>query len=270
MDKEHCAVAFKNISFWREKNLIYDDISCGIPKGKITAILGPSGTGKTTLLHLIGRILTPQSGDVHVLGKDLNGLGKHGLLDLRKKMGVLFQSSALFTQMSVFDNIAFPLRQNTQLPEHIIYNLVLMKLEAVGLRGTLEMMPSELSGGMARRVALARAIALDPDLILYDEPFTGQDPISLNVILSLIKRLNDSLGMTSIIVSHDINEVLSIADYVIIVANKKIAIAGSAEEVKNSNDPFIQQFLKGYINGPIAFDYPAETFMSMLKQQRPA
>ena len=268
MAKVNDAVTFQNVSFWREKNLIYDRVSFGIPWGKITAILGPSGTGKTTLLHLIGRLLTPQNGDICVLGKKLNSLSKHDLLSLRKKMGVLFQSSALFTQMSVFDNIAFPLRQNTQLPEHIIYNLVLMKLEAVGLRGTLKMMPSELSGGMARRVALARAIALDPSLILYDEPFAGQDPISLNVILSLIKRLNDALGMTSIIVSHDINEVLSIADYVIIVANRKIAIAGSADEVKNSDDAFIQQFLQGRINGPIAFDYPAETFTSMLNQQQ--
>ncbi len=262
------AVSIRDLSFYRGKRCIYNNISCDIPKGKITAILGPSGTGKTTLLHLIGRLITPQKGNIDVLGNKLLTLNKKELLALRKRMGVLFQSGALFTQLSIFDNVAFPIRQNSNLPENIIYNLVLMKLQAVGLRGTIDMMPSELSGGMARRAALARAIALDPEIMLYDEPFTGQDPISLNVILSLIKRLNTALGITSVIVSHDINEVLSIADHVIVVANQAVAAEGTPEEVKNSKDPFIHQFLHGEIDGPIHFDYPCDTFTSMLEQTR--
>ena len=260
------AVEFKDVSFFRKKRCIYDDVSLTIPKGKITAILGPSGAGKTTLLHLIGRLIKAEKGEINVLGQPLKNIDKKNLLSLRKKMGVLFQSGALFTQLSVFDNIAFPLRQNTKLSETLIYNLVLMKLEAVGLRGTVDLMPNELSGGMARRVALARAITLDPELILYDEPFTGQDPISLNVILKLIKELNDRLNMTSIIVSHDINEVLSIADHVIVIANRKIAGQGTAYDIKNSQDPFIQQFLHGSIDGPVQFHYPSAPFSSMLQR----
>lgn len=261
------AVTFDRVSFFREGRCIYKDISFSLPRGKVTAILGPSGTGKTTLLHLIGRLIKPQKGIISVLGESLPELSKTQLLNLRKKMGVLFQSGALFTQMSVFDNIAFPVRQNSDLPENIIYNLVLMKLKAVGLLATAFMMPNELSGGMARRVALARAIALDPQMMLYDEPFTGQDPISLKVLLSLIKRLNDALGMTSIIVSHDIEEVLTIADYVIVVANQCIAACGTPDDIRQSQDPFIRQFLDGTIDGPIAFDYPGRPFASMLQRE---
>ncbi|WP_119344453.1 ABC transporter ATP-binding protein [Facilibium subflavum] len=264
MTTDSAAITLKKVSFSRGNKCIFKEASCEIPKGKITAILGPSGTGKTTLLHLIGKLISPQSGTIRVLDNDLSKLSKHNLLALRKKMGVLFQSGALFTQMSVFDNIAFPLRQNSNLPENIIYNLVLMKLQSVGLRGAIDLMPSELSGGMARRVALARTIALDPEIMLYDEPFTGQDPISFNVILTLIKQLNDALNMTSIIVSHDIDEALSIADYVIVIANKTIAAAGTPKEVKNSSDAFIHQFLNGETDGPIAFDYPSDTFAEML------
>ena len=268
MRHEDFAVCLENVSFCRGERVIYDKISCHIPKGKITAVLGPSGAGKTTLLHLIGKLITPKSGEITVLGHPLQQLGKKALLALRKKMGVLFQSGALFTQLSVFDNVAFPIRQNSDLPENLIYNLVLMKLQAVGLRGTIDMMPSALSGGMARRVALARAIALDPEVMLYDEPFTGQDPISLQVILSLIKRLNTALGITSIIVSHDIKEVLSIADHVIIVADRKIAIEGPPESVRRSRDPFVHQFLSGDVDGPIAFDYPTAGFTEMLEHKR--
>ncbi|WP_116964077.1 ABC transporter ATP-binding protein [Fastidiosibacter lacustris] len=262
---QNYAVSFEHVSFYRGDKCIYKDLSCTIPKGKITAILGPSGTGKTTLLHLIGRLIKANSGNIQVLNQTVKTLNKKELLALRKKMGVLFQSGALFTQLSVFDNVAFPLRQNSNLSEDLIHNLVLMKLQSVGLRGTIDMMPSELSGGMARRVALARAIALDPELMLYDEPFTGQDPISLKVILRLIKRLNDALRMTSVIVSHDIDEVMSIADHVIIVANQKVAIEGSSLSIRNSNDRFVSQFLTGNINGPVAFDYPAPDFLATLK-----
>ncbi|GGF87974.1 MULTISPECIES: ABC transporter ATP-binding protein [Cysteiniphilum] len=265
MSHDHLAVSFDRVAFFRGEKCIYKNLTCNIPKGKITAILGPSGTGKTTLLHLIGRLIKAQSGDIRVLDHELDSLDKKALLALRKKMGVLFQSGALFTQLSVFDNVAFPLRQNSNLSEYLIHNLVLMKLQSVGLRGTADMMPSELSGGMARRVALARAIALDPDLMLYDEPFTGQDPISLKVILTLIKELNDALHMTSVIVSHDIDEVMSIADHVIIIANQQVMLEGSPEFIKNSKDPFVSQFLSGSADGPVAFDYPAPNFLSTLQ-----
>lgn len=262
---KHLAIRFDKVAFFRNEKCIYKNLSCTIPKGKITAILGPSGTGKTTLLHLIGRLIKAQSGNIHVLEHELSSLDKKSLLALRKKMGVLFQSGALFTQLSVFDNVAFPLRQNSNLSECLIHNLVLMKLQSVGLRGTAQMMPSELSGGMARRVALARAIALDPELMLYDEPFTGQDPISLKVILTLIKQLNDALHMTSVIVSHDIDEVMSIADHVIIVANQQVMLEGSPQFIRNSKDPFVSQFLSGSAKGPVAFDYPAPDFLSTLQ-----
>ena len=265
MSLEKAAVYFKHVSFYRGQNCIYKEVTCTIPKGKITAILGPSGAGKTTLLHLIGKLIKANNGNIEVLNQNVELLHKKELLLLRKRMGVLFQSGALFTQLSVFDNIAFPLRQNSNLSEKLIHNIVLMKLQAVGLRGTTEMMPSELSGGMARRVALARAIALDPELMLYDEPFTGQDPISLSVILSLIKKLNDALHMTSIIVSHDIEEVMSIADHVIIIANQKVMIEGPPKDIKNSTDPFVAQFLSGTPNGPVAFDYPAPDFLTSLQ-----
>lgn len=265
MSHNNLAASFDKVAFFRGEKCIYKNLTCSIPKGKITAILGPSGTGKTTLLHLIGRLIKAQSGDIHVLDHELAALDKKTLLALRKKMGVLFQSGALFTQLSVFDNVAFPLRQNSNLSERLIHNLVLMKLQSVGLRGTAYMMPSELSGGMARRVALARAIVLDPDLMLYDEPFTGQDPISLKVILTLIKELNDALHMTSVIVSHDINEVMSIADHVIIIANQQVMLEGSPEFIRNTQDPFVSQFLSGSVNGPVAFDYPAPDFLSTLQ-----
>ncbi|MDC0534544.1 ATP-binding cassette domain-containing protein [Francisellaceae bacterium] len=261
MDANQTAIDIKNLSFHRGVKCIYDNVDIAIPKNKITAVLGPSGTGKTTLLHLIGKLIKPTSGSITVLGNDVLKLGRKDLMNLRKRMGVLFQSGALFTHLSIYDNVAFPIRENTNLPESIIENIVLMKLEAVGLRGTAQMMPSELSGGMLRRAALARAIALDPEIMMYDEPFTGQDPISLGVVLKLIKSLNDSLSMTSIIISHDIHDVMSIADFVVVISNKKIVAADTPENIKNSDSKFLQQFLNGKPDGPVPFHYPAEEFI---------
>ena len=257
-------IKIQNVDFLRGHRAIYKDISVDIPKGKITAIMGPSGAGKTTILHLIGGLISPQRGTVNVLDENINGLSRKALMSLRKHMGVLFQSGALFTQMSVFDNVAFPIRRNSDLPENIIENLVKMKLEAVGLRGAANLMPTELSGGMARRAALARAIALDPDIMMYDEPFTGQDPISLGVVLKLIKSLNDALNLTSIVVSHDIQEVMSIADFIIIVANQGILATGIPDEIKQSSSELVQQFLSGNYDGPVPFHYHAKPFVEEL------
>ena len=213
-------IEVKNLTFKRGERVIYDNLNLKVQQGKITAIMGPSGIGKTTLLKLIGGQLYPEQGEILFDGQDICRLSNRELYEVRKRMGMLFQSGALFTDISTFDNVAFPIREHTRLPESLIRQIVLMKLEAVGLRGAADLMPSELSGGMARRAALARAIALDPDLIMFDEPFTGQDPISMGVIVSLIKRLNEALNLTSIVVSHDVQEVLSIADYAYIIACK--------------------------------------------------
>lgn len=257
-------ITFKNVDFYRGSRAIFKQINLTIPKGKVTVILGPSGCGKTTILHLIGGLITPNAGSIDVFEHNIHQIKRAKLMALRKRMGVLFQSGALFTQMSVYDNVAFPLRQNTNLSEALIKNIVLMKLEAVGLRGAYQLMPSELSGGMARRVALARAIALDPELMLYDEPFTGQDPISFSVILKLVKTLNQALNMTSVVVSHDIDEALSIADYVIVTANQTIMDSGTPKAIRESNSDFVRQFLNGNIDGPVAFHYPSATFQEMI------
>ena len=215
-------IEVKNLTFKRGERVIYDNLNLKVQQGKITAIMGPSGIGKTTLLKLIGGQLYPEQGEILFDGQDICRLSNRELYEVRKRMGMLFQSGALFTDISTFDNVAFPIREHTRLPESLIRQIVLMKLEAVGLRGAADLMPSELSGGMARRAALARAIALDPDLIMFDEPFTGQDPISMGVIVSLIKRFNEALNLTSIVVSHDVNEILSIADYAYIIADKHV------------------------------------------------
>lgn len=239
-------IEFKDVSFYRGERCIYDNVSFTIQRGKITSILGPSGAGKTTLLQLIAGLIKPKNGSISYRNYTLTHKTKEKeLKNIRKQMGFLFQSGALFTHLNIYDNIAFPLRKNTYLDENLIKNIVLMKLEAVGLLNTAEMMPNELSGGMARRAALARSIAMDPKIMLYDEPFTGQDPASFNTLLKLIKTLNQSLNITSIIVSHDIEEALDISDNVIIVANKKILACDSVENIKNSNDIAIQSFLKG-------------------------
>ena len=253
-------VEVRDLHFARGKRPIFDGIDLDIQRGKITAIMGPSGTGKTTLLRLIGGQLRPDKGAVKVDGQQVDRLGHTALYQLRKRMGMLFQNGALLTDMNVFDNVAFPLREHTQLPEALIRDLVLMKLHAVGLRGARNLMPSELSGGMARRVALARAIALDPMIMMYDEPFTGQDPISMGVLVRLIRQLNDALGLTSIIVSHDIAETSSIADYIYLLSNGKVVAHGTSAELDNSRSEWAQQFMKGLPDGPVPFHYPAEDY----------
>lgn len=257
-------VEIENLTFKRGERVIYDDISLSIPKGKVTAIMGPSGIGKTTLLRLIGGQIKPESGNILFAGKNIPLLSRADLYEARKDMSMLFQSGALFTEMSVYDNIAFPIREHTQLSEAIIEKIVLMKLEAVGLRGARHLQPSELSGGMARRVALARAIALDPELILYDEPFAGQDPISMGVIVRLIRSLSDALGLTSIVVSHDVPEVMSIADYIYIVAEKKIIGQGTPEQIRQDSSPLVQQFIQGEADGAVPFHYEAPAYRDEL------
>lgn len=256
-DIESPLVELQNVTFSRGNRIIYDDISMKFPKGKVTAIMGPSGIGKTTLLRLIGGQLIPDSGNILVAGENIPTLSRSQLYKAREKMSMLFQSGALFTEMSVFDNIAFPIREHTKLPEDIIRTMVLMKLESVGLRGARDLMPSELSGGMARRAALARAIALDPELIMYDEPFVGQDPISMGVLVRLIRSLNNSLNLTSIVVSHDVTEVMSIADYIYIIADKRVIGHGTKEQLLESESELVQQFLKGESDGPVPFHFNA-------------
>ncbi len=250
-------IVFDDVHFSRGQRKIFNGMNLVVPKGKTTAIMGPSGTGKTTLLKIIGGLLMPEQGTVHVNGQSVGRLGHDDLFALRKSMGMLFQSGALLTDESVYENVAYPLREHTKLPESMLRDLVSMKLEAVGLRGAIDMMPSELSGGMARRVALARAIALDPGLIMYDEPFTGLDPITMSTVVSLIKKLNDALGITSLMVSHDMAETLSIADYCHIIADGKVVVSGSPEELQQSDSEWVQQFLQGLPDGPAPFHYPA-------------
>lgn len=250
-------VSIQNLTFSRGDRKIFNDISLLIPRGKITAIMGPSGTGKTTLLKLIGGQLYPEQGSITVDQNNVHQLKRSDLYTLRKRMGMLFQSGALLTDLNVFDNVALPLKEHTTLSDSMIRSLVLIKLQAVGLRGARDLMPNELSGGMARRVALARAIALDPMMIMYDEPFTGQDPISLGTLVKLIKDLNDTLGLTSIIVSHDVEETTSIADYIYVLSEGKVAGHGTPEQIKNSDSEWVQQFMKGAADGPVHFHYPA-------------
>ncbi len=250
-------VSVQGLSFARGGNVIFDDVSLDFERGKITAIMGPSGTGKTTLLKLIGGQLHPVQGSITVDGLDVHRLRRGELFNLRKRIGMLFQSGALLTDMNVYDNVAFPLREHTHLPESMIRTLVLMKLQAVGLRGARSLMPNELSGGMARRVALARAISLDPMMIMYDEPFTGQDPISKGVLVHLIKSLNVTLGLTTIIVSHDVAETAAIADYIYVVSGGKVIGEGTPKQIKHSASEWVQQFMEGSADGPVHFHYPA-------------
>ncbi|MEZ8989163.1 phospholipid ABC transporter ATP-binding protein MlaF [Vibrio breoganii] len=251
-------IILNNVTFSRGNRVIFDDISLSIPEGKITAIMGPSGIGKTTLLKLIGGQIQPDSGDIWFEDRNIPALSRGLLYQTRKKMSMLFQSGALFTDLTVFDNVAFPIREHTTLPESLIHTIVLLKLEAVGLRGAADLMPSELSGGMTRRVALARAIALDPEVVMYDEPFVGQDPITMGVLVELIQKLNQALGITSIVVSHDVPEVMSIADYVYLMADKKIIAKGNPLEIEQSADPRVQQFLQGNADGAVPFAFPSQ------------
>ncbi len=253
-------VEINNVDFGYGKRPILKGITMTVPKGKLVAIMGGSGCGKTTLLRLIGGQLKPSSGEVKVAGQVVGNLDREELYALRRKMSMLFQFGALFTDMSVFDNIAFQLREHTDLPEDMIRDLVLMKLNAVGLRGTAKLFPAELSGGMARRVALARAVALDPELIMYDEPFAGLDPISLAAVGNTIRRLNDALGATSIVVTHDVIESMQIVDYLYFVADGKIVGQGTPDEIRASTEPFVKQFVHAEMDGPVPFHYPAASY----------
>ena len=243
---------------------IFDGVDIEIERGKITAIMGPSGAGKTTLLKLIGGQLRPDAGTIEVDGLNVHRLSRSKLYGLRKKMGMLFQSGALLTDLTVFENVAFPLREHTRLPELMIRDLVLMKLEAVGLRGAKNLMPTELSGGMARRVAMARAIALEPMIVLYDEPFTGQDPISMGVLVKLIKKLNSALEITSVVVSHDVAETAAIADYIYLISEGKVVAQGTPEELGRTDSEWAQQFMQGLADGPVPFHYPAPDYVTEL------
>jgi phospholipid/cholesterol/gamma-HCH transport system ATP-binding protein len=249
-------VELRDISFGYGERRILDGISLTVPRGKVTALMGASGGGKTTVLRLIGGQYRAQSGSLTFDGQEVGSLTPDDLYAARRRMGMLFQFGALFTDLSVFDNVAFPLREHTDLSASMIRDIVLMKLEAVGLRGARDLMPSEVSGGMARRIALARAMALDPQLMMYDEPFAGLDPISLGTAARLIRQLNDTLGLTSIIVSHDLDETFHIADQVIVLANGKIAAQGTPDEVRHSRDPLVKQFVTAAPDGPVQFHYP--------------
>ena len=253
-------VEVDNVTFGYDQRAVLRQISLDVPKGKVVAIMGLSGCGKTTLLRLIGGSVRPQQGEVRVAGQVVNKLSSDELYVLRRKMGMLFQFGALFTDLSVFDNVAFQMREHTDLPESMIHDIVMMKLHAVGLRGAHQLMPSELSGGMARRVALARAIALDPMLIIYDEPFTGLDPISLGVIRNLVRKLNDVLGSTSIVVTHDVQEALDVVDYVYYLSEGVMVAHGTPEQMRASTDPLVHQFVWGEADGPVAFQYPSKNF----------
>jgi phospholipid/cholesterol/gamma-HCH transport system ATP-binding protein len=257
-------VEIDNLSFGYRGHLLHKGINMVFPRGKVVAIMGGSGSGKTTLLRLIGGQMKPSVGKVLVDGQVVHKQGREGIYKLRRKMGMLFQHGALFTDLSVFDNVAFPMRELTDLPESMIRDLVLMKLNAVGLRGAYKLMPAELSGGMARRVALARAVALDPNIIMYDEPFAGLDPISMGVICDLIRSLNDALGATSILVSHDVKETFLIADYVYFVANGTVAAEGTPDDLMKSTLPFVHQFVHGEKDGPVPFHVGAVNYQQQL------
>jgi phospholipid/cholesterol/gamma-HCH transport system ATP-binding protein len=258
-------ITIENIDFGFDRRLIFEGLSLTIPRGKVTAIMGPSGCGKSTLLGLIGGRLRPRRGSIEFEGRRVDKARGRKLYALRREMGMLFQNSALLTDLSTFENIAFPLREQTSLPEEIIRLIVMMKLELVGLRGAHTLQPSELSGGMARRVALARAITLDPKLAMYDEPFVGLDPISLGVIVKLIRELNDALNLTSVVVTHDVQEGLGIADYVYILGDKNVLGHGTSSQILQSDDPMVKQFIQGLPDGPVAYQYPAGAYTGDLR-----
>ena len=249
-------VELRHLTFGYGDRVILDDVSLVVPRGKVTALMGASGGGKTTILRLIGGQNRAQSGQTLFDGQDIGPMNQRDLYAARRRMGMLFQFGALFADLSVFENVAFPLREHTDLPEPLIRDIVLMKLNAVGLRGARDLMPSDLSGGMARRIALARAIALDPELVMYDEPFSGLDPISLGTAARLIRQLNDSMGLTSIFVSHELEQTFAIADHVIILANGKIATQGTPDQVRQSTDPLVYQYVNALSDGPVRFHYP--------------
>lgn len=256
-------VELRNLSFGYGERVILQDVTLTVPRGKVTALMGASGGGKTTVLRLIGGQIRAQKGELRLHGvdgfQDVGAMDQASLYAARRRMGMLFQFGALFADLSVFENVAFPLREHTRLPEALVRDIVLMKLNAVGLRGARDLMPSEISGGMARRVALARAIALDPELVMYDEPFSGLDPISLGTAARLIRQLNDAMGLTSLFVSHELEQTFAIADQVIILANGKVAAQGTPQEVRQSADPLVSQYVNALPDGPVRFHYPGPT-----------
>lgn len=258
------SIEIRNLTFTRNQRVIFHDVDINIQRGKVTAIMGPSGTGKTTLLKLIGGQLRADHGSIFVEGRKVDTFDEKGLYLIRRQMGMLFQSGALFTHLNVFDNVAFPLREHSPLSERMIRDIVLMKLQAVGLRGARHLMPSELSGGMARRVALARAIALDPSIIMYDEPFSGQDPISMGMLVKLVRLLNDALGMTTVIVSHDVQETVEIADYIYLIAEGRVVGEGAPKDLLSSSSGWVQQFMQGLSDGPVPFHYPSKPYFQDL------
>ena len=259
-------VEIQNVSFgYDAARPVLRDVSLAIPRGAVVGVMGQSGCGKTTLLRLIAAAYLPTSGTARVLGRATAELDQEGLYAMRRRMGMLFQFGALFTDLSVYENVAFPLREHARVPEDLLHDLVMMKLHAVGLRGAAHLMPTELSGGMARRVALARSIALDPQLILYDEPFTGLDPISFGVIVRLIRQLNDSLGATSVIVTHDVQEALGVVDYVYFMAAGRVIARGVPGAIRSSEEPFVNQFVNGRPDGPVPFHYPAPGYVADLE-----
>lgn len=262
-------VQVSGLHFARSGRPVFAGLDLGIRRGSITAIMGPSGTGKTTLLRMITGQLRPDAGSVQVAGLDVAGLPRGALYDLRRRMGMLFQNSALLTDFNVFENVAFPVRENTALPDALVRQLVLTKLNSVGLRGAAHLMPAELSGGMARRVAMARAMVLDPELLLYDEPFSGLDPISLGVVLRLIRQNNDALGLTSIVVSHDVAEISEIADYCYVISEGRVIAAGAPRELADSDSELVRQFMTGAADGPVPFHYPAADYATQLLGEPP-
>ncbi len=253
-------IEVRGLSFRFGPRVIFDNVDMDIPRGKVTAIMGPSGIGKTTLLRLIGGQYRPDAGTITVDGVNVHQLSRRELFEFRKRLGMMFQNGALLTDLSVFENVAFPLREHTRLPNSMIRDIVLMKLHAVGLRGARDLYPEQSSGGMQRRIAFARAIALDPMMVMYDEPFTGQDPINMGVLTRLVRTLNDALGLTSLVVSHDVAETLDVCDYAYLISSGRIAGQGTSEEIRASQSEWVQQFLKGEPDGPVPFHVPAPDF----------
>jgi phospholipid/cholesterol/gamma-HCH transport system ATP-binding protein len=264
LNQEPPIIEIRGLGYAVSGRSIFDGLDMDIPRGRVTAVMGPSGTGKTTLLRLITGQVRADSGSIRVAGEDMRTLRRADLYVLRRRMGMLFQNGALLTDLNVFENVAFPLREHTDLPERLIRQLVLMKLQAVGLRGAADLIPSELSGGMSRRVALARAVVMDPEILIYDEPFVGLDPISLGVILRLIRRLNDTLGLTSIVVSHDVQEISAVADNVFLLSGGKVVARGTPQELRSNPSEVVRQFVGGLADGPVPFHYPASDYFGEL------